>query len=76
MDDFLHSSESAIEYKECLGDLNAVMVESHAVNAVIAGDFNCNTESKLFLLLDSFMQENGLIMFDVMKLSHVDTYVR
>jgi len=59
--------ESAIEYMECLRDLNAVMVESDAVNAVSAGDFNCNTESKFFPLLDSFMQDNGLIMSDVLR---------
>ena len=67
--------EGMIEYMECLGDLNAVMIESDAVNTVIAGDFNCNTESKFFPLLDSFLQENGLIMSDMLKLSHVDTYV-
>ena len=67
--------ESMIEYMDCLGDLNAVMVESDAVNTVIAGDFNCNTESKFFPLLDSFLQQNGLIMPDMLKLSHVDTYV-
>ena len=59
--------ESAIECMECLRDLNAVMVESDAVNAVSAGDFNCNTESKFFPLLDSFMQDNGLIMSDVLR---------
>jgi len=32
--------ESMIEYIECLGYLNAVMVESDAVNAVIANDFD------------------------------------
>lgn len=55
---------------ECLGDLNAIMVESDAVNTVIAGD--CSKESKFFPLSDSFLQENGLIMSDMLQLSHVD----
>jgi len=61
-----------IEYMECLGDLNAIMVESDAVNTVIAGDFNCSNESKFFPLSDSFLQENGLIVSDMLQLSHVD----
>ena len=40
--------ESLIEFSECLGDLNASIIESDAIHTIIAGDFNCEQGSRFF----------------------------
>ena len=66
--------ESMIEFSECLGDLNASIIESDAIHTIIAGDFNCEQGSRFFPLLDKFAADNGLIMSDLNWLYNAITY--
>ena len=66
--------ESLHDYLECLGELDALMIESDAVHTVICDDFNCGPASRFFPMLDSFAREHNLIISDMTKLSNVFTY--
>ena len=70
-----NDEESYQDYLECLGQLNALMIESDAVHTLICVDFNCSPTSRFFPLLDSFAREHKLVMSDMTRMSNIFTYV-
>ena len=67
-----HSLE---QYVDCLCKLQATIVDVDAVHVFIAGDFNCDTNSRFYHELCNFMTDNGLLMCDKSRLNNVYTYI-
>jgi len=56
--------ESYEQYLDCLTKLEAIIVETNCAHVMIAGDFNCDTNSRFYPELDSFMIEHRLMLSD------------
>jgi exonuclease III len=70
-----NDEESSVAYSECLGKLNALMLDAEAIHTVIAGDFNCSPGSRFFTKYADFASDNSMIMSDLNCLKDVSTYI-
>ena len=67
--------ESYEQYLDCLTKLEAIILETNCAHVMIAGDFNCDTNSRFYPELDSFMIEHRLMLSDKKRMKNVCTYI-
>jgi len=68
-------NDSMEQYIECLSKLEAIIIDTDAAHVLIAGDFNCDSQSRFYPELCKFLSENEIIMSDRSRLSNVSTFV-
>jgi exonuclease III len=65
------SLESYVEY---LGKLQAIISQHPTMHTIIAGDFNCASDTNFFVEFNKFVIENKLIVSDMSRVNSACTY--
>ena len=67
--------DSLEKYIDCLSKLEAVIIDTDAAHVLIAGDFNCDINSRFYVELCRFTSDNELIVSDMVRMNNVCTYM-
>ena len=67
-------SESAECYADVCAKIASLYAECDAVHAVIAGDFNCNVNTRFYDQLSHLISSNNLIPSDINRLCQSETF--
>ena len=70
-----NDDQSLHAYIDMCSNLNAIIVETDAIQTIIAGDFNCQEGSRFYNEFSNLATENNLIKSDIMRLNNVFTYL-
>jgi hypothetical protein len=65
------SQETYVEY---LGKLQAIISQRPTVHTIIAGDFNCASDTNFLVEFNKFVIENKLIVSDTLRVNSDCTY--
>jgi hypothetical protein len=61
-------------YVEYLGKLQAIISQRPTMHTIIAGDFNCASDTNFFVEFNKFVIENKLIVSDMLRVNSACTY--
>jgi len=61
-------------YIETSATISALISDTEAVQAIVAGDFNCQSHTHFYSALLNLVGDNSLVLTDTKRLSNAFTY--